>query len=130
MPEKIINLEQLANGALKEQMDGEVQKIFDNIYDPNTKAETARKLTVTFTFKPDKDREIIGVTMNVKPTPAPVLPTETKLYIEKDLKTGKVIASEIKKQIPGQMEMEIQQEETHENNDKIIDLKKANGGNK
>uniref|UniRef100_UPI0035A15A5B hypothetical protein n=1 Tax=Jeotgalibaca porci TaxID=1868793 RepID=UPI0035A15A5B len=48
MPEKNIDLPfgDLANGAVQEKLNGELQKIFNNIHDGNTKATDKRSVTI------------------------------------------------------------------------------------
>lgn len=49
----------LANGAVQEKLNGELQKIFDNIHDNNTKATDKRSVTIKLEFIPDDEREIL-----------------------------------------------------------------------
>lgn len=39
-------LSQIGEGGLQEKVDKELEKVFDNILDPNTETKTARKLTI------------------------------------------------------------------------------------
>ncbi|TLQ03945.1 hypothetical protein FEZ48_13895, partial [Marinilactibacillus psychrotolerans] len=53
-----INLpvDQLVGGGFSEKLQSEMEKIFENIHDPNTKATEKRVLTAKFTLAPDDDR--------------------------------------------------------------------------
>lgn len=51
-----VNLETLANGAFSAQVNRAFKEVTENIQDPNTDALAKRKVTVTITFKPNKDR--------------------------------------------------------------------------
>lgn len=70
---KHINLETLANGAFTEQVNREIQKVIENIQDPNTDAKAARKVTVTITLKPNEQRDFISTGVVAKSTLAPAL---------------------------------------------------------
>jgi hypothetical protein len=48
-----IDLNTFANGALAERANEELQKILENIADPNTDAKKKRKLTLTITLSAD-----------------------------------------------------------------------------
>lgn len=124
----LVNLETFAGGALAEQINSELEKVIENIYDPNTDQKKARKLTLTITFKPYNKRNGASVSIQAKSTLSPVIPTETNIMIDKDIKTGKVLASELGNQIAGQTEMNIEVEEKiPDGSDGVIDLrKKAN----
>jgi len=105
----MFSVEQLAEGALAEQIRDAMAAVIENIADPNTPFNTKRKLSITLTFTPDEKRELAEVVMNVKPTLAkPTLagasPTKTRLFIDKD-RDGKVVCAEYRKGIPGQMAM-------------------------
>ncbi len=54
--EKKITLESIADGAAIEQFDIELQKVLNNIVDPNTVADAVREVTLTVKFKPDERR--------------------------------------------------------------------------
>lgn len=125
---KVLNLEEFAGGALAEQLNSELNKVLDNIYDPNTEATKARKLALTITLKPDSSREVVGVNIQTKATLVPAAALETRLWLDKDLKTGEMNAVELRKQMPGQVELdtkEVEQEAIARNSANVIDLKAA-----
>lgn len=129
---KMVNLESFAGGAMSEKVNAELSKVLDNIYDPNTDATRTRKLTLTITFKPDDDRALSDVNIQASSKLAPTKGINTRIMIDQD-ETGKVVAAEYKKQIPGQLTMEIEKEENQEesnfknsSNENVIDLKKVN----
>lgn len=60
-------LEDFAGGAVAERIGSAIQRVYENIANPNMDAEKARKLTIELTFKPDKnDRTDVDVTAIVK----------------------------------------------------------------
>ena len=119
---KHINLEQFAGGKLSVQLNKALEKITENVQDPNTDAQKVRKINVSISFRPNDERNFVATT------------------VETDLRTGEVEAVEIFNQIPGQMNVEdvIDQEEDepqkafdpdtgeiYEPSNKVIDLRKA-----
>ncbi len=80
-----LNLKDIANGAVQELFENELDKILENIKDPNTSLKKARKLTINFTFKPlQDDRDIVSVDINTKSTLAQVESVATQILIDKD----------------------------------------------
>ena len=107
--ENMINLEKFAEGALAEKMNGALKEVLENIQDPNTDFKLKRKLTLEMTFVSGEDRELAEVTILAKTKLAPNKPIATKLVIGTDGKGG-VLASEYKKQVPGQSVMRVDEE--------------------
>lgn len=107
--ENMINLEKFAGGALAEKMNGALKEVLENIQDPNTDFKLKRKLTLEMTFVSGEDRELAEVSMIAKTKLAPNKPIATKLVIGTDGKGG-VLASEYKKQVPGQSAMRVNEE--------------------
>lgn len=110
-----INL--LAGGAVKEAIEYALEDIFQNIKDLNTKAEKARKLTITIEFKPDESRQVIKTSVNTKTSLVPVNSISTQLLLDKV--GNKTVATELLKQNPNQMAIE-----DLEDNKKIISMTK------
>jgi hypothetical protein len=128
MAEKIFNLEKFAGGALAESINAEMERVLNNIHDPNTEATKTRKLTLTITLKPDSKRQVVGVNFQAKPTLVPSKPVETSIYVDKDLSTGKITAAEFGNQIAGQESMdmsEIEAAELKKNSASVINLREA-----
>lgn len=123
--EKMINLESFADGALAEKVNIALKEVLSNISDPNTEWKTKRKLTIDMTFASGEDRELTEVSIVAKPKLAPTKPLAAKIIIGTDGRGG-ILASEYKKQTPGQSVMRVD-EETGEIlttvEEKSIDLK-------
>ena len=109
-----INLETYANGAVTEQVNKAIEKVAENIQDPNTEAEAVRKVTMVIAFKPNDNRDFVAVGVQTKTTLAPATGVATAMAMGKDLKTGEVQAVEIGKQIPGQMELPLEHMDSEE----------------
>ena len=137
---KHINLEQFAGGKLSVQLNKALEKITENVQDPNTDAQKVRKINVSIRFRPNDERNFVATTVETKLSLAPELGATTALSMGRDLRTGEVEAVEIFKQIPGQMNVDdvIDQEEDetpkafdpdtgeiYEPSNKVIDLRKA-----
>lgn len=137
---KHINLEQFAGGKLSVQLNKALEKITENVQDPNTDAQKVRKINVSISFRPNDERNFVATTVETKLSLAPELGATTALSMGRDLRTGEVEAVEIFNQIPGQMNVDdvIDQEEDetpkafdpdtgeiYEPSNKVIDLKKA-----
>ena len=137
---KHINLEQFAGGKLSVQLNKALEKITENVQDPNTDAQKVRKINVSISFRPNDERNFVATTVETKLSLAPELGATTALSMGRDLRTGEVEAIEIFNQIPGQMSVNdvIDQEEDepqkafdpdtgeiYEPSNKVIDLRKA-----
>lgn len=137
---KHINLEQFAGGKLSVQLNKALEKITENVQDPNTDAQKVRKINVSISFRPNDERNFVATTVETKLSLAPELGATTALSMGRDLRTGEVEAVEIFNQIPGQMNIDdvIDQEEDetpkafdpdtgeiYEPSSKVIDLRKA-----
>ena len=137
---KHIDVEQFAGGKLSVQLNKALEKITENVQDPNTDAQKVRKINVSISFRPNDERNFVATTVETKLSLAPELGATTALSMGRDLRTGEVEAVEIFNQIPGQMNVDdvIDQEEDetpkafdpdtgeiYEPSNKVIDLRKA-----
>lgn len=137
---KHFNLEEFAGGKLSVQLNKALEKVTENIQDPNTDAQKVRKINVSISLRPNDERNFVSTTVETKLSLAPELGATTALSMGRDLRTGEVEAIEIFNQIPGQMSVNdvIDQEEEepqkafdpdtgeiYEPSNKVIDLKKA-----
>lgn len=98
---QIIDMNTFADGALAERANIEIQRILENIHDPNTDASKVRKLTITISFKGDEKRDIVNTSIVSKATLAPAKQIESKLVLDTDSR-GKVTGAELKSGIKGQ----------------------------
>ncbi|MFS0820785.1 replication terminator protein [Bacillus sp. 1P02SD] len=95
-------LSALANGAIQEKLDGELKKVFENIHDPNTKAEDKRTVTIKLEFVPDENRQTVKVNSNISIKLANVKDVSMTVLTGKNLTNGKIEAKELKSSVPGQ----------------------------
>ena len=137
---KHFNLEEFAGGKLSVQLNKALEKVTENIQDPNTDAQKVRKINVSISLRPNDERNFVSTTVETKLSLAPELGATTALSMGRDLRTGEVEAIEIFNQIPGQMSVNdvIDQDEEepqkafdpdtgeiYEPSTKVIDLRKA-----
>ena len=85
-----------------ERFDYELDRIIDNILDPNTPAAKPRKIQLTLTLTPDTERELIKHEVVVKSTPQPTNPISGATAIM--LSDGQVSLVELVPQVPGQID--------------------------
>jgi hypothetical protein len=108
-----IDLNTFANGALAERANEELQKILENIADPNTDGKKKRKLTLTITLAADNKRDVIMTNVTAKSTLAPAEPIEAKILMDLD-NDGKVTGAELKSGIKGQTYVDVETGEIKE----------------
>lgn len=80
---KKASLDSIANGAANELFNLALQKVNDNIQDPNTAALGKRKITLEFEFAPDQSREEIKIHLSVKEKLEPVRGVGNTVYAGK-----------------------------------------------
>lgn len=97
-----LNLSEMANGAIQEKLEVELEKLFENIHDPNTKPKDKRSITIKLEFTPDDNRQVTNLNSSFATKLAPIRDFDTTILTGKDFSTGKVAARELKSEIPGQ----------------------------
>lgn len=118
----MINLEKFAGGALAEKFNMAFQEVLENIADLNTGHKAQRKITIDLTFKPNEERELSQVDVQVKTKLAPSKSVGTTILIDRDGKGG-IVASEYNNQIRGQQYMQVDEETGEILQDEEIDTK-------
>ncbi|MCI1958616.1 MAG: replication terminator protein [Clostridia bacterium] len=101
-----LNFNELAGGAAIEKINTELQKVFENIKDPNTSETAKRKLNIVMTFTPDKhDNDVVIADIDVTTRLAPVMGVGTRFIVDVDSK-GQIVAAEWGKQMKGQLSVD------------------------
>ncbi|MCM3620483.1 replication terminator protein [Sutcliffiella horikoshii] len=118
----IIDLNNFSEGALAERFNQELQKILENIADPNTDAKKVRKLTLTVSLKADDKRDVVLTSVVAKSTLAPAKEIEAKLIMDLDVK-GKVTGAELKSGIKGQTYITEEGEIESDRGEKIVSFR-------
>lgn len=98
-------LDNFASGALTEKFNIEMQKVLDNLADPNTDPKKARTITMAITLKSNDKRELAVTDINVKSALAPARPVQTEIILGRDA-DGKVEGAELKSGAKNQMMMD------------------------
>lgn len=118
-------LEDFAGGAVNERIQNAISAVYENIANPNTEPEKARKLTIELTFKASKDdRTDVDVVAIVKTSLQPQKAINSRMIVESDGR-GNVIGSEWSRgTMRGQMELPAEKEGAEEEKkiDGVIDL--------
>lgn len=85
---KDVTLETVGGGAAVPQFEQELERVLENIRDPNTEAKATRKITLTVTFDPEEDRETVHTSIQVKSKLAPQREASAPMYIGFDRRDG------------------------------------------
>lgn len=131
-----LKLSELANGGAQEKFNRELKRIAENILDPNTEAKKKRKITLTTTFTPSDDRNLVTIGIEVKSTLAPENGVNTLMMVGRNDK-GRIEANELKSGTPGQTYFDANDstlkddkgepiEEVEKKSSKIVDLQSKN----
>ena len=75
---------EMARGALMERANYELERIVENILDPNTPAAKKRKLTVTLELLPDEDRRMIQISATAKSALMATTPIQAAFWLSTD----------------------------------------------
>lgn len=100
-----LTIANLAKGALVEQFEVELEKVLDNILDPNTEAKKARKITMTLEIKPNEQRNMADIKFHTKSNLIPANAVSTAILINKDGQ-GNVAAAELGQEVYGQLKID------------------------
>lgn len=76
-----LNIGNICRGAVAERFERACAEIMKNIKDPNTAAEAKRKMTMTFTFVPFKDRTGAQVSFSIDTRMPGAEPVEGTVFI-------------------------------------------------
>lgn len=121
---EITSLSEMANGAVNERFNYELQKVVENICDPNTDPKKKRKITLTMVIEPDAKREQAHISIETKTTLAPAQPDLTTLIIGVD-KNGQQTARELKSGIKGQTFIDEENDISDDVGNKIVKFNEA-----
>jgi len=94
--DEILSLDTIADGAALYRFQEELQKVIDDILDPNTKPNATRKVILTLAIVPDEERNVAGFYVDCISKLAPVKPITGSIAIGKSSSGG--VAREFKGQ--------------------------------
>ena len=104
---ELLNLNEIADGALQEKLNAAMRKVLENMQDPNTPYKVKRGITVKLGFTQTESLNDAVVDVSVETKLAPASPIQTMMSIGKDLRNGEVYAEEYGKQVKGQMSLDM-----------------------
>lgn len=81
MNEETMTLSNLCGGAIEELFQRELERVLENIRDPNTKAQKARGISIGIDFAPDEERDSCAVVFCVKSKLQPPMAHKTQVYV-------------------------------------------------
>ncbi len=90
-----LSLEQLDDGGAVEAVNHEIQKILENLLDPNTEPKKERKVTLEIRLKGDEKRNICSLDYQAKSNLAPLKAQSVQVLVDRD-KSGRAVASEFR----------------------------------
>lgn len=89
-----VSLEAICRGDAINQIDHQLRRVVENIRDPNTDAQAARKITLTVTFRPDANRSGAEITFKVETKFAGDMPGSDRIVISPSSGIGYVSSME------------------------------------
>lgn len=98
----MVNLNEFAEGALAARFNEELQKVLDNIADPNTEPHKVRTITVQVKIHGDDSRDIVNASVLAKSKLLHAKEVETKIMMDAD-RMGNVVGKELRSGIKNQM---------------------------
>lgn len=123
---KTFDLQEVAGGALQEKISRELQKVLNNMMDPNTPWKNKRQITIKMTLEQNEDRDDCKVDIQVETKLAPVKSIETRFNLGRNLDNGEVEIAEYGPGIKGQISMdEYLNEDETKNEGKVIDMRQV-----
>lgn len=130
---ELLKLEELAGGALQEKANAAMQRVLENMQDPNTPFKVKRCIMIKIGFTQNEERNDAMVEVSVETKLAPASPVRTMMAVGRDLKNGEVYAEEYGKQIKGQMSLDLTPPPVQEIDGDMVDTDTGEvlaGGNK
>lgn len=101
----IKSLSDLMDGGVEERFNEALDRVWANVFDPNTSPTAARELTLKVKIKPNERRDSCDFRVDVTPKLAPMNSLTQTVMLEL-MGDGRIRATERTDQIPGQIDME------------------------
>lgn len=87
-----LKIEQIKGGAAIEMINNELQRVFDDIADPNKEGKSVRKVDISVVFAPSEDALVGGCVVRVKSTLGKQRDLSSTVYFGTD--AGKGVCTE------------------------------------
>ena len=104
MARQIKQLDELMDGALTERFNMEMERVLNNVFDPNTNPKAKRQIQIVIDIAPNERRDAAEFKVDVKSKIAPPMAIAQTVFLHMD-DVGNVTATEMTREIPGQMDM-------------------------
>lgn len=105
MAREIKQLDELMDGALTERFNMEMRRVLENVFDPNTNPKAKRQIQIVIDIAPNERRDAAEFRVDVKSKTAPPVAMAQTVFLNMD-DEGNVTATEMTREIPGQMDMD------------------------
>ena len=105
MARQIKQLDELMDGALTERFNREMDRVLQNVFDPNTDPEAKRQIQIIIEIAPNETRDAAKFKVDVKSKTAPPVPMVQMCFLYQN-DSGAVTAAEVTREVPGQMDMD------------------------
>ena len=105
MARQIKQLDELMDGALTERFNREMDRVLQNVFDPNTDPKAKRQIQIVVEIKPNETRDAAEFKVDLKTKIAPPVPMVQMCFLYQN-DAGEVTAAEVTREIPGQMDMD------------------------
>ena len=102
---QIKNLDDLMDGTVTERFNYEMDRVLNNVFDPNTSPRQKRQIQIVIDIVPNEKRDAAEFKIDVKSKLASTVPTSQTVFLAQG-SDGSVIATEITNQVMGQVNME------------------------
>ena len=93
------------DGALTERFNRELNRVLQNVFDPNTKPDAKREIAVKISVVPNEQRDAAIFSLAVTSKLAPAVNIAQTVFLDMD-DDGRITATERVSQTPGQIDMD------------------------
>lgn len=101
----IDGLDELMDGGVRERFKAELEKVWDNVYDPNTDPEKAREIILRVKITPSAQRDAAKFKVDITSKLAPMESLQQTVLLTLT-GNGQIIATERTAQVPGQIDID------------------------
>ena len=105
MARPIKQLDELMDGALTERFNMEMERVLNNVFDPNTNPKAKRQIQIVIDIAPNERRDAAEFKVDVKSKTAPPVAMAQTVFLHMG-DDGTVTATEMTREIPGQIDVE------------------------
>ena len=102
---QIKKVDELMDGALTERFNYEMERVLNNVFDPNTSPKAKRQIQIVIDIMPNERRDAAEFKVDVKSKTAPPVAVTQTVFLAMD-DNGNVTATEMTNQVPGQINMD------------------------